>query len=176
MIFINLYSTSFPHTPHNNECIFIYVSFAFLLTRLFLKTLVMVEPPFWLRGVLSLLGPFLADSITERIKMATGMDERHAVFSEQIKLSTDQATALMRKDGLLTNPVSLDHFLIDLPFCYVYDNVPCKRDVTPEEEQLHKVAHTLPDEGPTIATQASSLWSSVASSFSSFGAEEEEKK
>jgi hypothetical protein len=135
----------------------------------------MVEPPFWLKGVMSLLSPFLADSISERIKMATGIDERHTVFSEQIKLSRDQSTTLMRKDGQLTTPVSLDHFLVDLPFCYVYDSIPCKREITPAEEELHNVAHTMPEEGPSIATQASSLWSSVASSFSSFGADDEKK-
>jgi hypothetical protein len=49
---------------------------ATLLQRIFperLETLVMVEPPFWLRGVLSLLNPFLSGSITERIKLASGV-------------------------------------------------------------------------------------------------------
>jgi hypothetical protein len=140
----------------------------------------MVEPPFWLRGVLSLLGPFLADSITQRIKMATGVDERHTVFSQQIQLSADQATPLMRKDAKMTSAVCLDHFLLDLPFCYVYDNIPCKREVTPKEENLHKLAHVMPEEGPSIASQASAtasnLWGSLATSFSSFNSSEEEKK
>jgi hypothetical protein len=33
-----------------------------------LQILVMVEPLFWIRGVLSLLNPFLSESITSRIK------------------------------------------------------------------------------------------------------------
>jgi hypothetical protein len=48
---------------------------ATLLQKMFperLQTLVMVEPPFWLRGVLTMLGPFLNTSISERIKMASG--------------------------------------------------------------------------------------------------------
>lgn len=138
-----------------------------------LQTLVMVEPPFWLRGAMGLLKPFLSDSITERIKWASGLDERDEVFANQLGVATDQATPLMRKDAQLTSPVSLDHFLMDTPFCYVYDSVPCKRDVTAEEEELHKIAHTMPEEGPSIASQASSLWGSLATSFSSFGADEE---
>jgi hypothetical protein len=38
-----------------------------------LKILVMLEPHFWLRGVLKLMNPFLSASITERIKMASGV-------------------------------------------------------------------------------------------------------
>jgi hypothetical protein len=38
-----------------------------------LQILVMVEPLFWLRGVLSLLNPFLSESITSRIKWASGV-------------------------------------------------------------------------------------------------------
>lgn len=49
---------------------------AVLLQKIFperLQTLVMVEPHFWLRGVLKLLNPFLSETITERIKMASGV-------------------------------------------------------------------------------------------------------
>ena len=51
------------------------VAAATLLQKLYperLQTLVMVEPPFWLRGLLTLLSPFLSTAITDRIKMASG--------------------------------------------------------------------------------------------------------
>jgi hypothetical protein len=51
------------------------VTAATLLQKLFperLQTLVMVEPPFWIRTVLTMLAPFLSDGITARIKHVTG--------------------------------------------------------------------------------------------------------
>jgi hypothetical protein len=51
------------------------VTAATLLQQLYperLQTLVMVEPPFWLRTLLTMLGPFLSAGITARIKHATG--------------------------------------------------------------------------------------------------------
>jgi hypothetical protein len=51
------------------------VAAATLLQKLFperLQTLVMVEPPFWLRSALMLLSPFLSAGITDRMKMASG--------------------------------------------------------------------------------------------------------
>ena len=38
-----------------------------------LQVIVMVEPPFWLRSVLNLLTPFLSESITKRVRMASGL-------------------------------------------------------------------------------------------------------
>jgi hypothetical protein len=38
-----------------------------------LGLVVMVEPPFWLRGLFSMISPFLSSSITERIKWASGV-------------------------------------------------------------------------------------------------------
>ena len=38
-----------------------------------LGLVVMVEPPFWLRGLFSMISPFLSSSITDRIKWASGV-------------------------------------------------------------------------------------------------------
>jgi len=49
---------------------------AVLLQKMFperLGVVVMVEPPFWLRGLLKMISPFLSTTITERIKWATGL-------------------------------------------------------------------------------------------------------
>lgn len=51
------------------------VTAATLLQKTFperLQTLVMIEPPFWLKGVLTLIKPFLSGTITERIKLVSG--------------------------------------------------------------------------------------------------------
>jgi hypothetical protein len=134
-----------------------------------LETLVFVEPPFWLKGILQLLSPFLSDTITKRILWATGRDEREATFGKLLD-NDDDATILFRKNGKLTSPVSLDHFLIDVPFFAVYDSVPCKRECTEEEIKLDSLAHQDPQKVESLANQASSLWGSLNSSLvSSFG-------
>ena len=59
------------------------VNAATLLQKLYperLQTLVMVEPHYWLRGVLKMLTPFLSTTITERIKMASGVVSMVADF------------------------------------------------------------------------------------------------
>jgi CRAL/TRIO domain len=128
-----------------------------------LQTLVMVEPPLWLRGVLTMLTPFLSESITERIKWASGEEEREQVFSsEPLSVGVENATPLLRPTGggKLTEPVSLEHFLVDVPHFYVYDMVPCRREISQRERDLHHLAHTIPPPGPTLAEQASNLWGS----------------
>lgn len=131
-----------------------------------LQTLVMIEPPFWLKGVLGLLTPFLSESITQRIQLASGMAEREQVFtSTTLSVEPTHATALIRTDGQLSTPVSLDHFLVDLPFFYVYDMLPCTREVTVAELELDKLSHTMPETGPSLAEQASNLWGTWTSPF-----------
>lgn len=147
-----------------------------------LQTLVFVEPPFWLKGVLGLLSPFLSDSITERIKWASGMEERESTFSELLGAdNVQQATTLMRKEGKLTSPVSLEHFLVHSPFFSVYDSHPCKIDIEKEELALDKAALGIKDPGSddakdSLAKQASSLWGSLSTSFNSTFTSDEEKK
>ncbi|KAL3909940.1 MAG: hypothetical protein SGILL_007890, partial [Bacillariaceae sp.] len=128
-----------------------------------LQTLVFVEPPLWLKAVLGVLNPFLSDSITERIQWATGIDERDTTFTRLLGDDLSKATPLLRKDGQLSKPVSLEHFLVDVPFFEIYDNLECQRDITEEEANLDKIAHASPvvDEGPSLAEKATSLWGSI---------------
>lgn len=53
----------------------IQLNAATLLQKTFperLGMVVMVEPPFWLRGLYNMIAPFLSTSITDRIKWASG--------------------------------------------------------------------------------------------------------
>jgi hypothetical protein len=139
-----------------------------------LQTLVFVEPPFWLKAVLGVLNPFLSDAITERIQWATGIGERDDVFAKLLGDDLWKATPLLRKDGRLTSPVSLEHFLVDVPFFGVYDSLECKREIKEEERKLDTIALALPSvDGPSLTEKATSLWGSLSTSFaSSFGTDE----
>jgi CRAL/TRIO domain len=137
-----------------------------------LQTLVFVEPPFWLKGLLGLLSPFLSESITERIQWSSEPQERETIFSKLLGPNSEEYTIpLLRKNGKLIDPVSLDHFLVDSPFFGTYDSWKCQRECTDEELQLHQLACTDKEDGnssatPSLSKQASSLWGSLSSSFS----------
>jgi hypothetical protein len=83
--------------------------------------------------------------------------EKTNLFSQF--MDPEHATPLLLKDGKLGGPVSLGHFLEDVPFYCIYDDVKCDRDILEEEKHSHYT-------GP--AEQAStSLWGSVSSISSS---------
>jgi hypothetical protein len=139
-----------------------------------LEMLVFVEPPFWLQGLLSLLHPFLSESITKRIEWATGAEEREEVFSKLLGSENNNHTsALMRQQlqpGLSTSAVSLEHFLVNIPFIGIYDNwgFGVVND-TEEELQFDRlVARPLmhgDDAKQTFSDKASSFWGSLTTTF-----------
>ena len=141
----------------NSPTVQAQIKAATLLQKLYperLQTLVMVEPPFWLRGLMTLLGPFLSESITERIKMASGEEEKETVFGACME--PENSIPLLLKDAKLGSGVSLGHYLEDVPYYCLYDDVPCNR--SPDEIKSTDV---------TVDTQSltSSLWGSLTGSF-----------
>lgn len=137
-----------------------------------LQTLVFVEPPFWLQGILSMLKPFLSETVTERIQWATGQEQRSSIFLNVLGPDKEKsAIPLLHEDGKLTSAVSLDHFLIDTPFFGSYDSVPCSRQPTAEEVELNQISCTPgPDAGKndlesTLSDKASALWGSFSNGF-----------
>lgn len=137
-----------------------------------LQTLVFVEPPFWLQGILSMLKPFLSETVTERIQWATGQEQRSSIFLNILgPHNEDGAIPLLHKDGKLESAVSLDHFLIDTPFFGSYDSVPCSKKPTVEEVELHRIACTPTpaedknDVESSLSDKASSLWGSFSNGF-----------
>jgi hypothetical protein len=156
------------------------VAAAILLQKIYpqrLYSLVMIDPPFWVKGVLNLFHPFLSESIQQKIQLVNGIPERESVFSsDTVTIDVPDAPKLLRVEGSLTEPVSLDHFLSDVPFFYLYDMVPCTRTITETELQLDAISHTMPDSvgggggtgGPSssLVEQASNLWGNWTSTFS----------
>lgn len=122
-----------------------------------LGLVVMVEPPFWLRGLFGMISPFLSSSITDKIKWASGVEEKEAIFGPL--LDDACATPLLLRKGQLDSPVSLAHFLEDVPFYCLYDDIKCERQFGDEEQQMHQVSVTAPEQASTI----SSVWSTISS-------------
>jgi hypothetical protein len=85
--------------------------------------------------------------------------EKTNLFSQF--MDPEHTTPLLLKDGKLGGPVSLGHFLQDIPFYCLYDDVKCERDILEEEKHSH---YTAPVER---APSTTSLWGSVSSISSS---------
>ncbi|KAG7363601.1 CRAL/TRIO domain containing protein [Nitzschia inconspicua] len=137
-----------------------------------LQTLVFVEPPFWLKGILGLLSPFLSESITARIQWASGAEERESTFANILGPGREEhAIPLLQKSGKLTSAVSLDHFFVDSPFFGTYDSFTCQRKHTDDELEVHRIACTgCENEGSSRAKSslsdgALSFWGSLSSSY-----------
>ena len=69
------------------------------------------------------------------------------------------STPLLLKKGQLDTPVSLDHFLEDVPFYCLYDDIKCERPFDDKEQQMHQVSVTPPEQASGI----SSVWSTISS-------------
>lgn len=78
-------------------------------------------------------------------------------------MDAKMATPLLLAKGKLDTPVSLDHFLEDVPFYCLYDDVKCERPIEEEEHNMHKVSVTPPEQ-----VSMSSVWSSFSSGVSIF--------
>ncbi len=74
-------------------------------------------------------------------------------------MDTKNATPLLLPKGQLDTPVSLDHFLEDVPFYCLYDDVQCEREIEVEEQKMHLISVTPPEQSSSI----SSVWSSISS-------------
>jgi hypothetical protein len=70
-------------------------------------------------------------------------------------MDAEHATPLLLKDGKLDTPVSLGHFLEDVPFYRCYDDVKCERPIELEEKAMSE-----PVEADATPSLTSSLWSS----------------
>lgn len=74
-------------------------------------------------------------------------------------MEAKHATPLLLSAGKLDTPVSLDHFLEDVPFYCLYDDVKCERSIEVEEQKLHQVSVTPPEQTSSV----SSVWNSISS-------------
>mmetsp|Transcript_18609 Transcript_18609/g.51747 ORF Transcript_18609/g.51747 Transcript_18609/m.51747 type:complete len:394 (-) Transcript_18609:1031-2212(-) len=92
-----------------------------------LQSLLFLEPPFWLRGVLAVLKPVISAEILDRIEMATGTEETSKMVSELV--DADQKALLLTPEEQLNTAISLEHFLFDVPFYALYDDVKCEREI-----------------------------------------------
>jgi hypothetical protein len=88
-------------------------------------------------------------------------EEKEALFGPM--MDTKKATPLLLAKGNLDTPVSLDHFLEDVPFYCLYDDVKCERPIEVGEQKMHKVSVTPPEQ-----VSMSSVWSSFSSGVSIF--------
>ena len=74
-------------------------------------------------------------------------------------MEPEHAVPWLLKDGKLNSPMSLSHFLEDVPFYCLYDDVICERPIEPEEKNIHETAMATGEEEATSLT--SSLWKAI---------------
>jgi hypothetical protein len=86
------------------------------------KHIFILDPPFWMRGVYTILYPFIAIETREKISLVSGNEQKERLLSEYI--DPQQAMPLMLSDGQLTSEIDIDHFLKRVPFHLLYDDVP----------------------------------------------------
>jgi len=81
-------------------------------------------------------------------------EEKESIFTSVV--DTQNVPSLLLSDGALTAPVSLAHFLEDVPMYALYDDIPCERPIELEEKEMCE--RTPVEEAPSL-TQ--SLWNSM---------------
>jgi hypothetical protein len=86
------------------------------------KHIFILDPPFWMRGVYTVLYPFIAIKTREKISLVSGNEQKESLLSEYI--DPQQAMPFMLSDGQLTSEIDVDHFLNRVPFHLLYDDVP----------------------------------------------------
>jgi hypothetical protein len=94
--------------------------------------------------------------LTSPSLLADCQEEKEAVFGPM--MDANNATPLLLTKGKLDTPVSLEHFLEDVPFYCLYDDVKCERPIEVEEHKMHQVSVTQPEQ-----SSISSVWSSISS-------------
>jgi hypothetical protein len=87
-----------------------------------LQRLFVLDPPFWMRSVYTMLYPFLAVETREKVHLVSGNEQKERLLSEYI--DPQQAMPLMLSDGQLTSEIDIDHFLNRVSFHRLYDDVP----------------------------------------------------
>ena len=85
-----------------------------------LQTLVILEPPFWMRGVYNLLYPFLSHVTRDKVQLASGTERTDAILRALI--DPNQAMKEVLKDGKLVKPVDLEIYLQQVPSNRLYDD------------------------------------------------------
>jgi CRAL/TRIO domain len=83
-----------------------------------LKKLVVIDPPFWMRTMYSLLNPFLDPETKAKFVLVSGDFNKQTVLSEFIDV--EQAMPWMLPKGKLVDPVDIECYLKQVPFCQSY--------------------------------------------------------
>jgi hypothetical protein len=86
-----------------------------------LKNLVIIDPPFWMRTMYGLLKVLLDPTTKAKFIVATGSKKKAETISTYIDAS--QAMPFLLPDGKLVGEVDLVHFLNQVPFHTLYDEV-----------------------------------------------------
>mmetsp|Transcript_22915 Transcript_22915/g.53083 ORF Transcript_22915/g.53083 Transcript_22915/m.53083 type:complete len:316 (-) Transcript_22915:1059-2006(-) len=84
-----------------------------------LKSLVVLDPPFWLRTMYTMLSPFLDSRTRQKFQLASGEKEQKKIFQE---ILMDTSTASI-------DDIDMKHFLTKVPFSQGYIH-----EVAPERE------------------------------------------
>jgi len=90
-----------------------------------LAKLILMEPSLWLRVGYKLVYPFLARDTRDKIAFLPNVQSeqrKRAVFGHLV--DPEQATQHLLHDGKLTSPLDAKHFVMNVPFHQLYDDVP----------------------------------------------------
>lgn len=85
-----------------------------------LKRLVIIDPPFWMRTMYSLVKPFLDPDTLLKFVMVSGDAQKMDKFSEFV--NDDQAMPFMLPTAKLSETIDIDRSLKAVPFHCLYDD------------------------------------------------------
>lgn len=84
-----------------------------------LEYLVLVDVPFYFRGIWYILKPFIDPDTVQKIRFVTGEEQRVELLGPLI--DDTQAMPFLLPDGKLTSSIDMSHFLGEVPFHLDHD-------------------------------------------------------
>lgn len=79
-----------------------------------LKTLIIIDPPFWMRTMYNLIGPFLDPVTKAKFSVVSGAKQKEEIVSQYV--SRCHAMPWLLPNGELKSEVDLDHYVTHVAF------------------------------------------------------------
>lgn len=110
--------------PLNNTKKFIWILQNHYPQRL--RNLIIVDAPLWMRGIYSLLSPFVDPYTKTKFRMVKGDKQKKEHIHDIV--GNDQAMPFLLPNGELPVDIDMNHFVRNVPFSCLYDEFCCRSD------------------------------------------------